>query len=686
MHFCKSRFEVKSSLSIFVLILALLLGQVCLMAKEDQAPAPKTSLEQKVAIMAYHEPRDIVFYDDMRRHLYEKYSLRALRVLHRLTGVPLDKSPSHFQILGSVFIFVITFCVFLGFVYKRKRWLLGTLASMALMGFAFLIYIFSGVAALNQYDMKDPLHAQKLIDALVMRGIPFDVYWDWEAFKKKWDESESQAYHAIAWAGIPLGGDEIQIEEWLKDHKEVNLLHMCLGAHLPAMFHPAVFQGQESELKWNPGTAESICEPQSAYERHVSWCEKGRDPVAGLFFGSGYKVLYLPTTLGALDIDRLYREAVFQDQNLVSFYLNMSDQMALRMDDPGSALAAHLDRWRLPTLSEDTWRSLEQYLLNIKAHLTVAYVGGWVDDGDEKRGTLYHLGKKVTERIPGKIYPSHELRYEHHKEGWYELQKQAEYLKASKTFETELHGYTHISPNIDAWLKARNQDGEADWYREFLGTEQRPFVQRPREVQENLIDLAQQMHLKAFERKAKVMVPPGHAISWDTAEICVAKNLWGMCGRSLVIEKDGIHRRSRLIASFDLNNIDESNVASLSRVAPKVAVLHDIDIHRHGVTWLQAKLSMLKARRWLSVRELTAMVKFVPEVNINVQNHQLKLSFPAVDLDPLPEHWQQKFNISLPYGLKFKNPPAELDVKTKTYTRKMSQIPETVILELESMQ
>lgn len=645
----------------------------------------KTSLDQKVAIMAYHEPRDKVFYDDMRRHLYEKYSLRALRMLHRVTGVALDSSPDLFQIIGSVFIFVFTFCVFMGFVYKRKRLILGVIASLAFFGFAFLIYIFSGVAALNQYDMKDPMHAQKLIDTLVMRGIPFDVYWDWEAFKKKWDESESQAYHSIAWAGIPLGGDEVQIEEWLKDHKEVNLLHICLGAHLPAMFHPAVFQGQESELKWNPGTAESICERQSSYERHVSWCEEGRDPVAGLFFGSGYKVLYLPTTLSALDMDRLYREAVFQDQKLISFYLNMSNFIALRMDDPGSALAAHLDRWRFPSLSEDAWRSMEQYLLNINAHLSVAYVGGWVDDADENRGTLYHLGEEVSDRQPGKIYPSHELRYEHHKEGWYELQKQAEYLRASQTFETELHGFTHISPKIDEWLKAKNRDGEADWYREFLGTEQRPFVQRPREIQEKIIEDAQQMHLKAFERKAKILVPPGHAISWDTAEICVEKGLWGMCGRSLVIEKDGVHRRSQLIASFDLNDIDESNVGSLSRIAPKVAVLHDLDIHEHGVSWLQEKLSLLKASRWLSVRELTAMVKFVPSVKMNYKNNTVELSFPAVDLDPLPEHWEQRFNVSLPYGWKFKTVPEGMNLKTRTYTRKMSQKPESLIWELESM-
>jgi hypothetical protein len=646
---------------------------------------PKTSLQQKVAIMAYHEPRDKVFYDDMRRYLYEKYSLRALRFVHRLTGVSLDKSADIFQITGSVFIFIFTFCVFRGFIYKRKRMILGVIASMAFIGFAFLIYIFSGVAALNQYDMKDPMHAQKLIDTLVMRGIPFDVYWDWEEFKKNWDESESQAYHAIAWAGIPLGGDEIQIEEWLKDHKEVNLLHICMGAHLPAMFHPAVFQGQEVELKWNPGSPESICERESAYARHVSWCEKGRDPIAGLFFGSGYKVLYLPTTLSALDIDRLYREAVFQDQKLISFYLNMSNSIALRMDDPGSALASHLDEWRMPSLSEATWRSMEQYLLNIKAHLTVAYVGGWVDDADEKRGTLYHLGEKVTTRQAGKIYPSHELRYEHYKEGWYELQKQAEYLKASETFETELHGFTHISPNISDWLKADNQDGEADWYREFLSTEQRPFQQRPRDVQENLIEQAQQMHLRAFERKAKLLVPPGHAISWDTAEICVAKKLWGMSGRSLVIEKDGVHRRCQLIASFDLNDMDESNVSSLSRVAPKVAVFHDMDIHRHGVTWLQAKLALLKAHRWLSVRELTAMVKFVPSLKMDYEKNIAELSFPGVDLDPLPEHWHQTFNVALPYGWKFKKIPSEYNSKTRTYTRKMSQTPATVILELESM-
>ena len=156
------------------------------MGEEVPSESVKKSdeLHQKVALMVYHEPREPVFYADMRRLLYEKYSLRLLRVIYRTTGVALDQDSALFQGLGAVFIFTMSFCLFLGFVYKRKRLWLGLVAFLAFIGFATLIYIFSGVASLNQHDMKDPMHTQKLIDVLVMRGIPFDVYWDWEAFKK----------------------------------------------------------------------------------------------------------------------------------------------------------------------------------------------------------------------------------------------------------------------------------------------------------------------------------------------------------------------------------------------------------------------------------------------------------------------------------------------------------------------
>ena len=79
-----------------------------------------------------------------------------------------------------------------------------------------------------------------------------------------------------------------------------------MGAHLPAMFHPAVFQGRDAELKWNDESGKSICERASAYERHVSWREMGKQPSSGLYQGDGYSVLYLPSTLSAKDIDRIW--------------------------------------------------------------------------------------------------------------------------------------------------------------------------------------------------------------------------------------------------------------------------------------------------------------------------------------------------------------------------------------------
>ena len=73
-------------------------------------------------------------------------------------------------------------------------------------------------------------------------------------------------------------------------------------------------------------------------------------------------------------------------------------------------------------------------------------------------------------------------------------------------------------------------------------------------MQKSIVDKAQSLHLQAFERKRKLLVPPGHAISWDTAEVCFDAGLWGMCDRSLVINLDGIPRRTQIVDSFDLNN------------------------------------------------------------------------------------------------------------------------------------
>ena len=665
------------------LLFLLLIGlQFNILIAEDE-PVKVDKLHHKVAIMAYHEPREPVFYNDMRKLLYESYSLRLLRGIHRWTGFALDKGTSLFQILGGCCIFLITFSIFLGFIYKRKRLWFAILAFLGFIHFVLLIYIFSGVASLNQHDMKDPLHTQSLMDVFVMRGIEFDVHWDWKAFKKKWDESEGQAYQAVVWTGIPLGGDEVQIEDWLRVTKDVDLMHVCLGAHLPAMFHPALFQEKKAELSWNTDSSESICERPSAYERHTSWHEVGKEPVSGLFNGEGYQVLYLPTTLKAEDIDRIWLNVVNQSSKWLPFYMTWDKTVALRMDDPGGAAGAHLEAWRMPALSVKEWTQVESILEENDAKLSVAYVPGWLDDADSSRGELYHLGNKISEREAGKIYPSHEIRYEHKVEGWYELTAQADFLRESDRIETELHGLTHISPHIKDWLGASNQDSEADWFREFLKTETRPFQQRERDVQTSLLEKAQAFHLQAFERKAKLLVPPGHAISWDTAEVAIEKGLWGICGSSLLVSKGGIPRRSRLIHSFDLNKIKTDELAQKSYAYPSVAVMHDYDIHRDSPTWLAEKLKAMDVPNYISVRELMAKVKFTPELMVDYEKGLVELKFPAINLDPLPENWTQTFYMSPPKGWGWKNGVAQNKIVGNELVVKMTQHPRSIIFEMD---
>jgi len=668
---------------LFLLLWATSLGGLVLFSEDVENKVDDTQeFYQKVAIMAYHEPREPVLYNDMRRLLYDSYSLKLLRWFYRTTAIALDLNSDSFQILGSVCIFAFTFCVFLAYINKRYRLWLGSLAFCALNGFVGLIYIFSGVASLNQHDMKGPLHAQKLIDVLVMRGIPFDVYWDWAAFKKKWDESNGQAYHAIAWTGIPLGGDEIQIEEWLKDHRATKLLHVCLGAHLPAMFHRAVFHEAAYELEWDRHSGKSICDQKSVHERTVSWREIGKDPVAGVFAGAGYQVLYLPSTLTAFDVDRLWLQAQSQQPNWATLHLDLKGTVALRMDLPGSVSE---NVRSIPSLSVEKWQEIEVILKEHQAHLTVGYVAGWVDDGDLKRGELYLKQQQVTDRQAGSIYSASAVRYHHAKLGWHDLVAQAEFLKHSDSIETEIHGYTHITPDVQAWLEAPDRETEAGWYREFLVTEQRPFKQRERAVQAKILNQAMSEHLKTFERKTVLLIPPGNAISWDTDEICVENDLWGLCDQSLVIDRGGIVRRTRLIPSFELNSKRAEQWSQVALEFPAVATFTPDEIQREGVVGLAAQMKTLQATKWVSVRELMAMVKFIPELKVDLKKGRLLLNFPAVNLDPMPQHWQQTFVLRPPQGWRWKVTPEGWDAKTQLWHHRMSNTPKLLEFELEPM-
>jgi hypothetical protein len=638
-------FKLRSS-AIFVSVL-LMLAFLPLRAEE--------LVRSRVAILAMHEPRDLSYYNDLRRSVYERWSLRAVRGLERLTGLSIDGSDWTFRGVALLLLVFVTFFLFLGFTNTRRRTFAYSTAFGLLLTMVGWIFLYSGVASLNQFDMRGAHHVQKVLDVTTSWGMETDVYWEWEPFLKQWEVEGVLPYTVVCWLGVPLGADQLQMESWITKHKDQRFLQFCLGAQLPRIFHQPLFGKTEPFLDWSPNSARSVCEPQSAYERSACWQIPNENCVVKSVPWYNNVLMYGRGEADPLDVERWLTRGLEQ-LGQPWCRLNTQGIGALRLDDPGSALNAYLESWSFPTLSPEHWRKVEATLTQFNARMTIGYVPAWMDDGEETRGSLEVDGQKVSERRCGQVYPSANVVYRPQTSSEvYDYKAQADFFKTSKACDLELHGFTHITPEVERWSQAPNRYGETDWYREFLGTEQRPFVQRSDVVQKELMQKGRQWFFGSFGFWPTTLIPPGHAISWDTAEIAFRENFAALCDRHMVLSGNGQVRRSRLWFAQELAAEKVRNQRQELQL-PKVFILHDKDFAHEPETWLAEQLARWKQagiEQFVSVRELADMWMAMPRLSQKGATLVLETqNWPELLAQRILPHERVSLQIHCPQGLK----------------------------------
>ena len=610
---------------------------------DSEAALTQTQIiRSKVAILVSHEPRDISYYTDLRRGLYEKWSLRLIRFVDRSLGFRMDGDELTFRLVAIVLLILFTSLVFFGFLFPSFRSYGYGCASFILITFIVWIAVFSGVATLNQYDMRGAHHVQTIIDVTTAEGMETDVFWEWQDFVDAWSEENVQPYTTVAWMGIPLGGEELQMETWLNEHKKVPILQLCLGANLPRSFHRPMFGISTPELTWAKGSARSICEREAAYGRTSMWQvsdeAQSMSTKASLVPWGENMILYARADVSWTSLSRLLRDGQAQLQHGAWGRNHLQGLAALRLDDPGSAVNAYLESWTFPALKPKAWEQVNQVLLDHQANMTVGYVPAWLDDGDESRGALTVNGEVLTSRPAGQVYPSQQVVYEHAlTKETYDLQTQAKTLAELSQVDLQLHGFSHITPEVERWLSAADKYENHDWYREFLVTESKPYSQRDWNVQVQLLERGQQWFSKAFSQQPSVMIPPGHAVSWDTGELVLKQGMLAMCGRHLVLGSGNQAHRTRAIASVDMNDepLPSENIT-------QTLVLHDRDIHRGGVEWLESSLTKWEragVRRFVSLSELLILLLSSPSISweSTARTQHVSIDVPALPAVLLPK-------------------------------------------------
>lgn len=268
-------------------------------------------------------------------------------------------------------------------------------------------------------------------------------------------------------------------------------------------------------------------------------------------------------------------------------WFDFKHTVVLRMDDPGSPETAYHSAYQNSKLTEKDWSAIGETLQNQNARMTLGYVPGWVDDGDDSRGELFVNGEKV-DRIAGRIYPSPFVKYESFKIG---NRKKVDYavefngiqqLRKKGLVETELHGYTHIHPDKEAWLHAADRYENKTWYREF-GKNTLDYIKK-RPIEEHPFTTGLKTFREIFQNEPCTLICPGDEFTNDVL---------------FKAREAGFKFVSSYYLAININNqlcwdqhvcapyLDKYDSSWFDAGLPVVGYFHDFDIGIHGNNWFE---------------------------------------------------------------------------------------------------
>jgi hypothetical protein len=302
--------------------------------------------------------------------------------------------------------------------------------------------------------------------------------------------------------------------------------------------------------------------------------------------------------------------------------------MILRMDDPGGAQNIYNRDWYYPKLVEAQWNEIIEDIKKRSARLSVGYISGWMDDGDEKRGELTVNGRKP-KRIAGRIYPSALVRYSDvsgHKPGtehnYVSEFRGIQNMRSENLGDVELHGYTHIHPDRQSWLDASDRYDASQWYRE-LGKAAAPVISAFSE-NEHPLNRALELFREYFQTRPTTLISPGD--QWTDEVLVYALNLGLQLVSSYYL---AIKDNERFCWATHICSpyLDTPDVSWFNAGLPVVGYFHDRELSLEGIAWMTKWLDSWQAsgaKRFMDFRELAAALSC--RLQLEENNGSLRLS------------------------------------------------------------
>ena len=340
---------------------------------------------------------------------------------------------------------------------------------------------------------------------------------------------------------------------------------------------------------------------------------------------------------------RLLRHLLIAGSGGPVAWFDFDNTMVLRMDDPGGAQNVFLGDWCYSKLDRAAWSAIGNSLRRHKARLSVAYVTGWVDDGNASRGELTVDGAAVR-RVPGRVYPTPRVIYRDrngHAPGALS-DYVAEYggLRALITdglASIQLHGHTHIHPDTNAWLTAADRYTSNRWFRELGPAASASIAERP--AGHHPLDLGIAAIQQWFGTRSSTLVCPGE--QWT---LPVLKHALDLGLRQIGSYYLALRYRDRLCWAMHVcaPYLDESDSRWFDSGLPVVGYFHDREPALEGVGWLDTQLDRWRsagAARMIDYEELASALGLtlsIEEIDGSLQmNIAVEAGTPEI-IRPLP--------------------------------------------------
>ena len=292
-------------------------------------------------------------------------------------------------------------------------------------------------------------------------------------------------------------------------------------------------------------------------------------------------------------------------------WLDLRGVVVLRMDDPGSSSSVHLEGWRFDGLGDEDYEAIGAVARRHDARISIGFTPAWVDDGDPDGGELTVDGAPA-ERVAGAIHPSALVRYRA-RDGLIAdgvaQSRGIEALRREGLASVDLHGYTHIHPDLERWAAAESRRSKVGWFKEFA-----PENVRPGGVPEDRVSSGLRMLAERFDEPPVALICPGHAWNRGIVDEAYREGLQMVCADGLSVRNGATFMK---LSGVPATALEWGPRDLLANDAPVMAWFHDRDIALHGTEWLDEALQAWRrggAKRFCDLDELSRALGLRPRL------------------------------------------------------------------------